>query len=44
MLRNRSMLLLGLLVIASMILTACGGTSPEVPAAPDVTEAPGRRH
>jgi ABC-type transport system substrate-binding protein len=41
MLRNRSMLLLGLLVIASMILTACGGgATPVVPAAPEETEAP----
>ena len=36
--------LLSLLVIASMILTACGGTAPEEPASPEApaeaTEAP----
>ena len=42
MLRNRLMLFLGLLVIASMILTACGGTTPTQPPAkqPPATEAP----
>ncbi len=47
MLRNRLMLFLGLLIIASMILTACGGTTPTQPPAtqppatqPPTTEAP----
>lgn len=37
MIRNRLMFVLGLLVIASMILSACGGGSPD---APKATEAP----
>ena len=41
MLRNRLFFVMGLLVIASMILTACGGTAPVATDAPAaVTEAP----
>ena len=39
MLRNRLFYMLGLLVIASMILSACGGTATTTQA-PVVTEAP----
>lgn len=41
MLRNRLFFVMGLLVIASMILTACGGTAPVATDAPAaMTEAP----
>lgn len=39
MLRTRLMVVLGLLVVASMILSACGGATPEPTEAP-MTEAP----
>lgn len=40
MLRNRFMIALGLLVVASMVLSACGGTVTEAPATEAPTEAP----
>jgi ABC-type transport system substrate-binding protein len=43
MLRNKLFFVMGLLVIASVILSACGGTAPvatEAPAAVEATEAP----
>ena len=39
MLRNRLSALLALLVVASMVLAACGGTATEAPAVEE-TEAP----
>jgi len=40
MLRNRLMAVMGLLIVASMILSACGGATAEPTAAPQQTEAP----
>lgn len=40
MLRNKLFFVMGLLVIASVILSACGGTAPVATEAPAVVEEP----
>jgi len=38
MLRNRLMIVMGLLIVASMVLAACGGATPAAPGEPQVIE------